>query len=263
MTLRRYPTSKGREAPAEGRRGKFAFRIKSYSHLRCSEGSNKPCAHQNPETLQRLRQNCVWVSPVEVRVHSGLPQGQGLWVQQTWVWHKLSRRRSALTTPQSYQNLHRTGKQTLEGHKQNLVCTRTQEKGPHKRLNQTWPWVSKSLQRRLGLVVASAGLGALSVAMHAWPFWRRLPLSLLPPTIVWPQVNNREGTQHYPSIENWIKVLLNMAWPITTRPISPSVSLSHQENSISLLSFSIRGQADWKPQSQKTNQSDHVDHSLV
>ena len=27
------------------------------------------------------------------------------------------------------QNLHRTGKQTLGGHKHSLVCTRTQEKG--------------------------------------------------------------------------------------------------------------------------------------
>ena len=29
------------------------------------------------------------------------------------------------------------------------------------------------------------------------------------------------------------------------------------------LSFSIRGQTDWKPQSQKTNQSNHMDHSLL
>ena len=29
---------------------------------------------------QRLRQNCVWVSPEEVQVSSGLPQGLGLWV---------------------------------------------------------------------------------------------------------------------------------------------------------------------------------------
>ena len=42
----------------------------------------------------------------------------------------------------------------------------------------------------------------------------------------------------------------------------PSVSLSHQETFISLLSFSIRGHTDWKPQSQKTNQSNHMDHSL-
>ena len=46
-------------------------------------------------------------------------------------------------------------------------------------------------------------------------------------------------------------------------PVPPSVSLSNQGASISLLSFSIRGQTDWKPQSQKTNQSDHMDHNLV
>ena len=45
--------------------------------------------------------------------------------------------------------------------------------------------------------------------------------------------------------------------------VSRSVSLSHQEASISLLLLSIRGQTNWKPQSQKTNQSDHMDHSLV
>ena len=55
------------------------------------------------------------------------------------------------------------------------------------------------------------------------------------------------------------------AWPHISEQgrVSPSVSLSHQEASISLLSFSIIGQADWKPQSQRTNQSDHMDHSLV
>ena len=34
---------------------------------------------------QRPHRN--WASPVEVRVSSGLLQGQGFWVQQTWVWH--------------------------------------------------------------------------------------------------------------------------------------------------------------------------------
>ena len=46
-------------------------------------------------------------------------------------------------------------------------------------------------------------------------------------------------------------------------PGSPTVSLTHQEVSISLLTFSIRGQTDWKPQSQKTNQTDHMDHSYI
>ena len=62
--------------------------------------------------------------------------------------------------------------------------------------------------------------------------------------------------------KNWIKDLLSMALPVRTDP-APTVSPSHQEASISLSSFSIRGQTDWTPQSQKTNQTDHMDHSLV
>ena len=34
-----------------------------------------------------------------------------------------------LANVNSSLNLHRTGKQTVGGHKHNLVCTRTQEKG--------------------------------------------------------------------------------------------------------------------------------------
>ena len=80
------PRPRAKEKPQQdGRRGKIMFRIKPHTCQRCLEGSNKPCVHQDPETPQRLRQNCVWVSPVEVRVSSGLPQGQGLWVQPTWV----------------------------------------------------------------------------------------------------------------------------------------------------------------------------------
>ena len=36
------------------------------AHQRCLEGSNKPCVHPDPEIPQRLSQNCVCVSPVEV-----------------------------------------------------------------------------------------------------------------------------------------------------------------------------------------------------
>ena len=45
------------------------------------------------------------------------------------------------------------------------------------------------------------------------------------------------------------------AWPHPSEQdqVSPSVSLSHQEASISLLYFSIIVQTDWKLQSQKTN----------
>ena len=97
-TLRRYHMSKGKEKPQQnGRRGEAAFRIKPHTCQRHSEGSNISCAHQDPEIPQRLRQNCVGMSPVEVQASSGLPQGQGLWVPQTWVWHKHSWRRLPLT----------------------------------------------------------------------------------------------------------------------------------------------------------------------
>ena len=40
-------------------------------------------------------------------------------------------------------------------------------------------------------------------------------------TRVWPQVNNREGTQPHPLTENCVKDLLSMALPIRTRPSFP------------------------------------------
>ena len=71
--------------------------------------------------------------------------------------------------------------------------------------------------------------------------------------------------EHSPAHQQKIGLKIYWAWPHPSEqdPVSPSVNLSHQEVSMSLLSFSIRGQKDWKPQSQKTNQSDHTDHSLV
>ena len=71
-------------------------------------------------------------------------------------------------------------------------------------------------------------------------------------------LNNRERTQPGQSRENWIKDLLSMALPFRTRSSFSTVSFSHQEASLSLLSLSFRGQAEWKPQSQKTNQTDHI-----
>ena len=53
-----------------------------------------------------------------------------------------------------------------------------------------------------------------------------------------------------------LKIYWARPCPSEQDPVSPSVSLSHQEASISLLSFSIRGHTDRKPPSQKTNQSD-------
>ena len=57
----------------------------------------------------------------------------------------------------------------------------------------------------------AAGLGALSVAVHAWDNLKEVTLIFITSTIVWPQVNSREGTQLHPSTGNWIKDLLSMA----------------------------------------------------
>ena len=208
------------------------------------------------------------MSPEEVRVSSGLLQGQGLWVQQTWVWHKPSWRRSPLTPPQSHQNLHRSGKQTLGGRKQNLVHTRTQEKGamtpqetgPDLPVSCECPGVSSG---GMGWWWPAAGSGALSSAVRAGDLLKEVAIIFITPTIVGLRSNNRKVTQPHPSTENWIKDLLSMAPPIRIRPSFP--------HSQSLLSGSfpkplilIHQRANrMKPQSQKTNQSDHMDHSLV
>ena len=62
----------------------------------------------------------------------------------------------------------------------------------------------------------AAGLGALSV----WDLLRRTHYHITS-TIVWSQVNNREGTQPHLSSENWITDFLSMALPIRTRPSFP------------------------------------------
>ena len=66
---------------------------------------------------------------VEVWVSSDLLLGQGLWVQQTWVWHKPSWRSSPLSHIRATRTYTGLGKQTPLGHKQNTVHTRTWEKG--------------------------------------------------------------------------------------------------------------------------------------
>ena len=64
--------------------------------------------------------------------------------------------------------------------------------------------------------------GSLSILWHCFSLGLEWKLTF---SSLWP----------HPSSENWIKDLLSMAPPIRTRPVSPSVSLSHQEASLSLL----------------------------
>ena len=93
-------------------------------------------------------------------------RGQGLWVQQTWVWHKPSWRRSPLT----HHRAARTNTGLLKGKNKSLCAPgpRRKELWPHRRLTQTCPGVSRSLWWRQGSVVAHSRSGALSAAVGSF-----------------------------------------------------------------------------------------------
>ena len=154
------------------------------------------------------------------------------------------------------------GSRLLEGTNKSL-CTprpRKKEQWTHKRLTRTCPWVSRSLQRRGGSAVACCRVGSTECT---GPFEGGLHyLHYLHHSLVSGQTTGRE---HSPTHQQKIGLNIYWAWPCPSEedPVSPSVSLSHQKALISLLCLSIRGQTEWKQPSQKTNQSDHMDHSLV
>ena len=108
----------------------------------------------------------------------------------------------------------------------------------------------------------AAGLGALNVAVHAWGLLKEVTIIFITSTTVWVQVNRREGIQLHPSIENWIKDLLSMALPIRTRPNFPH-SQSLPPGSFHKPLIPPSEDRDRKPPSQKMNESNHMDHSLV
>ena len=146
--------------------------------------------------------------------------------------------------------------------KRNFMHNRTQEKGAvtPQETNADLPM---SVQESPVEVWVSSGMLQgrehwVQQCVHE-TFGRRSPLSSPPPPQFGLRSNNRDGTQ---PTENCIKDLLNLSPPIRTRPSFPQ-SQSLQEASISLFSLSFSGQTEGKPQSQKTNQTDHKDHSLV
>ena len=137
---------------------------------------------------------------------------------------------------------------------------RRKEQWPYKRLTQTCPWLSRSIRGRHGSVVGCCRAGGTECSSACMgPFeWGQHYLQTS--TIVWPQVNNREGTHLHPSTKIGLKIYWSWPCPSEKDPDSPSVSLCHQEASINLL----HQRADrLKTASQKTNQSDHMDDSLV
>ena len=150
-----------------------------------------------PETPQRLRQNCVWVSTEEVQVSSGLPQGQGIWVQQTWVWHKPSYRRSPLTLPQRRQNLHKTGEKD-SFRAQTKPCVHQDPGERSHDPTRDWPRIACECPRvsigGVGRWWPAAGSGALSEAVHAQHLLKEAAIFFITSTIIWPQVKQQWGT---------------------------------------------------------------------
>ena len=86
-----------RKPQQDSRRGKIAFRIKSHSHQRCSEGSNKTsCTAGDPTETESNLPLSVLVSPVEAWISfRGRGSGcnrPGCGISHTW-------RRLPLTSP--------------------------------------------------------------------------------------------------------------------------------------------------------------------
>ena len=70
-------------------------------------------------------------------------------------------------------------------------------------------------------MVACCRAGGTECSSACIRLLKEVAIIFITSAIVCPKVNNREGTQPHPSIENWIKNLLSMAPLIRTRPSFP------------------------------------------
>ena len=115
------------------------------------------------------------------------------------------------------------GDRLLEGRNRALSAPgpRRKEQWPHKRLTQTCCECPGDLGRDVVWLWPATGLGAPNVAVQAWDILKEVPIIFITSAIVWPQLNNMEGTQPHSSTQNWIKDLLSMALPIRQRPNFP------------------------------------------
>ena len=125
----------------------------------------------------------------------------------------------------------------------NLLCppgTRRKEEKPCKRLTQTCLWVSMSLQWRCRLMVACCRVRVIEYGSACMgPFeGDNHYLHYLHHNLVSGQTTGRKQS---PTHHQKIGLKIYWAWPHSSKqdPVFLSVSLSHQEASISLLSFSI------------------------
>ena len=167
----------------------------------------------DPETAEQLYQrNSCTVKKVlgpTVQVPTWEPSKVTKNPQWIWFWKPVRF---------DYRTSTGLGKQTLGGHKQNLVHTRSREKGAvspqETESDLTKPCAyqkqgersSVPTRNRVRLLCECLGISGGGLGRQ---------FGLRP--------NNREGLQPQPPTENWIKDLLNMALPIRIRPSSPQL----------------------------------------
>ena len=84
--------------------------------------------------------------------------------------------------------------------------------------------------------------GTTHVPVRTLNILKEVAVIFITSTIVWPQVKKQGGNTGLPIKRIGLKIYWVWPCPSEQDPLSPSVSLSHQEASISLLSFSIKGQ---------------------
>ena len=211
--------------------------------------------------------HCQPMPPQEILKHScltlcGVPGSwctQGLFEPSEW----LSLEGTWFDSKREFWEIlgNRLGNRLLKGTTETCVPgSRRKEELPHRRLACGCQGISSE-----GIDGWWPAAGLRAGTIQAWALSKEVTIIFITstPSLPRPQVNNREGRQLHSSTEIWLKIY--KAWPCPSEqdPVCPSVILSYQEVFIRLLSFSIRGQTDWKPPSQKTNQSNHMGHSFV
>ena len=183
------------------------------------------------------------------------------------IWHRDWAPPGNLTLETSgiwLQNFHRTGK-TDSWKTQTKPCV---HQDPGERSNdptRNWARLLCECPR-----VSSGGMGrwcpvaGLGVALCAQDLLKEVAIIFINSNHILAS-GQATGREHSLTHQQKIGLKIYWEWPCPSKqdPFPPSVSLSHQEASISLLSLSIREQTEWKLQSQKTNQTDHMDYSQV
>ena len=164
------------------------------------------------------------------------------------------------------QNFHRTGETESWREQQNLLCTRTQEIGgvtPQ----ETEPDLPESVQKSPVEMWVDSGLPR---GQYHWLQQSEgADLSPFTESHHYPYHSltsgQTTGKEYSPTHQQKIGSKSYWAWPCSPKqdPVFTTASTSHQEASTGFSFSSIRGQTEWKPQSQKTNQTDPMDHSLV